>query len=313
MARARTIKPGFFANDTLAEVAPLGRLLFAGLWTIADRAGRLEDRPRRIKAEILPYDECDADELLDCLAARGFVLRYEQEGTRYLQILKFEQHQNPHKNEGDSRIPAPEGFNATPAPEPDEDDTSMDDAREEHHTSTVQAPEQNSTNHADHRSLNTDHRSQTTPQREGRASDDAFDAFWSIYPRKEDKKGARSAWSRVRKSDHAAIMADIQGRLASGRWVKGSQYIPIPTTYLNRERWNDELSPPPIATAAPSKPDRKANPVAWAIAEKGRLEAGEWETAYERQLYTVPPTGADNLARELARLNGIITAGEVAA
>ena len=44
--RARNIKPGFFKNDALAELDFAGRLLFIGLWGIADRAGRLEDRPK---------------------------------------------------------------------------------------------------------------------------------------------------------------------------------------------------------------------------------------------------------------------------
>lgn len=73
-----------------------------------------------------------------------------------------------------------------------------------------------------------------------------------------------------------------------------------------------EYNPQPVITA-PSKPDRKANPVAWAIAEKARLEAGEWENPYERKVYTEPPIGEINLARELARLTGIINAAEVAA
>jgi hypothetical protein len=49
MARSRNIKPGFFTNDELAECHPLGRLLFAGLWTIADKEGRLDDRPKKLK------------------------------------------------------------------------------------------------------------------------------------------------------------------------------------------------------------------------------------------------------------------------
>ena len=61
MARARNIKPSFFTNDVLAEIDPLGRLLFIALWTMADREGRLEDRPKRIKAEALPYDDANAD------------------------------------------------------------------------------------------------------------------------------------------------------------------------------------------------------------------------------------------------------------
>lgn len=79
MARARNIKPGFFANEDLAECEPLARLLFAGLWCLADREGRLEDRPKRIRAELLPYDMCDADSLLNQLQARGGAVRQDQE------------------------------------------------------------------------------------------------------------------------------------------------------------------------------------------------------------------------------------------
>lgn len=107
MSRARNIKPGFFENELLAEIDPLGRLLFIGLWTIADREGRLEDRVKRIKAKILPYDDCDVDKLLDELAKRGFIIRYEVEGSRYIQVTNFKKHQNPHVKEVQSTIPAP--------------------------------------------------------------------------------------------------------------------------------------------------------------------------------------------------------------
>lgn len=109
MARARNIKHGFFTNDRLAECDPLARILFAGLWTIADREGRLEDRPKRIKAELLPYDDCSGEELLGQLAKAGFVNRYTVGGSAYIQIINFLKHQNPHVKEAPSTIPAPEG------------------------------------------------------------------------------------------------------------------------------------------------------------------------------------------------------------
>ncbi len=55
--RARNIKPGFFKNEHLGTADPIVALLFEGLWLLADRDGRLEDRPLRIKAEIFPYRE----------------------------------------------------------------------------------------------------------------------------------------------------------------------------------------------------------------------------------------------------------------
>lgn len=60
MGRNRTIRAGFFQNEILGALPPLARLLFVGLWTIADREGRLEDRPLRIAVEILPYEALPA-------------------------------------------------------------------------------------------------------------------------------------------------------------------------------------------------------------------------------------------------------------
>jgi hypothetical protein len=107
MARARNIKPGFFKNETLGSLPPLARILFAGLWTIADRAGRLEDRPQRIKLEVLGYDDCDVDALLQALHDRGFILRYHIGEVPYIQILAWGKHQNPHVKEVPSTIQAP--------------------------------------------------------------------------------------------------------------------------------------------------------------------------------------------------------------
>lgn len=106
MPRARNIKPAFFTNDILAECDPLARILFIGLWTISDREGRLEDRPKKIKAETLPYDNCDANALLNQLHNRGFIVRYEVENVAYIQIVNFSKHQNCHMKENASIIPA---------------------------------------------------------------------------------------------------------------------------------------------------------------------------------------------------------------
>src|SRR5690625_577204 len=52
--RARNIKPGLFKNEILGEADPIYSLLFIGLWTLADKEGRLENRPKRIRAELFP-------------------------------------------------------------------------------------------------------------------------------------------------------------------------------------------------------------------------------------------------------------------
>lgn len=126
MSRARNLKPGFFKNDVLAECPPLVRILFQGLWCEADREGRLEDRPKRLKAEILPYDDIDIDASLNLLADKGFIVRYSHGSGQYIQILAFHKHQNPHVKESASSIPAPGEHSARTVQAPDQTENSTE-------------------------------------------------------------------------------------------------------------------------------------------------------------------------------------------
>lgn len=109
MARARNIKPGFFKNEILGVADPLYSLLFEGLWVLADREGRLEDRPLRIKGEVFPYREgLDMSGMLDWLVENGFIQRYTSKGKKCILVLGFAKHQNPHKNETESELPSPD-------------------------------------------------------------------------------------------------------------------------------------------------------------------------------------------------------------
>jgi len=99
MARARNIKPALFDNDELAENDPLGRLLFIGMWTIADFKGDFVWREKRIKAKLLPYDNCDIKKLAINLDKSGFIRFYSDGDEVYCNVTTFNDHQNPHKNE----------------------------------------------------------------------------------------------------------------------------------------------------------------------------------------------------------------------
>jgi hypothetical protein len=102
MARSRNIKPAFFDNENLAALTPHARLLFIGLWCLADVKGRLEDRPSRIRARIFPYEpHIDIESLLNELASppEFFIVRYQVEQSRYIEITNFRKHQNPSTKE----------------------------------------------------------------------------------------------------------------------------------------------------------------------------------------------------------------------
>lgn len=108
--RARNIKPGFFANEELAECSVAARLLFIGLWCMADREGRLEDRPKRIAKELFGYEQIDVPALLAELESKQFISRYcgqstSDQGTKEvncIQVNNFGKHQSPHRNEAES-------------------------------------------------------------------------------------------------------------------------------------------------------------------------------------------------------------------
>jgi hypothetical protein len=278
MARSRNIKPGFFLNDQLAECEPLARLLFAGLWCIADREGRLEDRPKRIKAEILPYDDCDVDKFLDDLQKHGFITRYEVEGESYIQIINFKKHQNPHVKEAASIIPSPLEQELTP---------------EKHSASIVQEPEQHSTFPADSLNPHTDSLNPHTdsfkripdidvaagaaeydsipaekPSGSEKTVEDGgaqskqtgkdgytqeFEEFWRHYPRKIEKKRAFRAW-KARLKEGVKIEDLIQAAINYSQYcdnqkITEARYIKHGSTFLGPDKPYEEfITGPPEET-----------------------------------------------------------------
>lgn len=100
--RIRTVKPSFYKDEVLASLdeqalgrpGAYARVLFEGLWSLADVAGRLADRPKRIAADVLPYDQgVDVEALLVALDAHGFIVRYTVGDKRCIWIPGFLKHQ----------------------------------------------------------------------------------------------------------------------------------------------------------------------------------------------------------------------------
>lgn len=107
MARARLLHPEFARHEGLAELGHTHRLLFALLPTIADREGLLEDRPRRIKADLFPYDTdlgADVERGLDELARIGCIQRVEMYGRKVITIPGFLRWNKPHPREKQSEL-----------------------------------------------------------------------------------------------------------------------------------------------------------------------------------------------------------------
>lgn len=70
-----------------------------------------------------------------------------------------------------------------------------------------------------------------------------FSRFWSAYPRKESKKTAEQAFVKLRPDESLLeeILAALDWQKQSASWTKeNGQFIPLPATYLNGRRWEDE-------------------------------------------------------------------------
>lgn len=229
MARARNIKPALFKNEILGVADPMATLLFEGLWLLADKSGRLEDRPLRIKGELFPYrDGVDIHALLQFLTVEGFITRYTAHTKRYIQVENFTKHQNPHRNEPESVIPsASEGcittdFGGSP--------------------SAILGSAPADSLIPDSLNLIPDPLITLTPP--ASPSADLFAKFWRLYPNKKGKTAAEKAWTKLRVSDDlfTLITQGLAKQCVSAAWVKdGGQFIPHPSTWLNGKRWEDEI------------------------------------------------------------------------
>lgn len=73
---------------------------------------------------------------------------------------------------------------------------------------------------------------------------EAFCAFWTAYPNKKAKPAALKAFTKLKPDTAllAEMLKAIEVQKQSAQWQKDNgQYIPMPSTWLNQRRWEDEL------------------------------------------------------------------------
>lgn len=224
--RARNIKPGFFENEKLAELPPLTRILYIGLWCYADREGRFEWRPKRIKAVILPYDNCDIDEMLMSLHVMTFIDMYETPSGTIGLIPKFNEHQNPHPHEAKSKLPGKAEQNQC-------------------HDMSLHVSDMSVKCNAD--SLIPDSlihiKDNVCASKKKSLYSEPFEAAWKAYPKKANKGAAYKAWQKAikRYMPIADMPAHIESRSFEPDWRKeDGRFIPHMATWLNADGWLDE-------------------------------------------------------------------------
>ncbi len=99
-------------------------------------------------------------------------------------------------------------------------------------------------------------------------NDVLFDVWWKLYPRKQDKKKARDAWIKHDcEKDAESLIDTLKNQIANDAQYSGDrQFIPLPSSYLNKEKFNDEIV---IRSGSESRET---------AAQAAERQLAEWET-----------------------------------
>jgi hypothetical protein len=76
------------------------------------------------------------------------------------------------------------------------------------------------------------------------AYEERFDMFWELYPKKVAKAKTKTKWLSLKPDEKLfnEIMKGLQRYSQSEQWQKeDGQFIPHPSTFLNQERWKDDI------------------------------------------------------------------------
>lgn len=256
MARARSLKPDIVLNDVLAALAHWVRLLSIYLWTLADKAGRLLDNPKRIGVSLFPYETAlPFDEGLQLLHDAGIIQRYTVGELHLIQVLNWGKLQSPHMQENPSELPpmplgtASGNLGCTPEPIHLTPDTDLGVLTPDRGVRTSEVRPSTTDNGDTARNPTS-----SVPLDKPRPEDKerlkrSFWGFITEYPKKADmnRAAASRVWNslvdsgEITDTELPRIMAGLDAHKSSARWrnVIGG-HIPLSDRFLQSKLWKKE-------------------------------------------------------------------------
>ena len=76
-----------------------------------------------------------------------------------------------------------------------------------------------------------------------------FDSFYKEYPKKQARAVANVSWNKLNPDRDLVglIISAIAANRKTAQWQKDNgQFIPMPATWLNQRRWEDEIEVKPV-------------------------------------------------------------------
>ena len=109
---------------------------------------------------------------------------------------------------------------------------------------------------------------------------ETFDLFWSAYPKKKGKEGARKAFAKINPDSNLlnAMLKAIETQKETSQWKeRNGQFIPYPATWLNDHRWEDEIQQENPAPAPSPVPVRKIAAQQYDQRDYGEEDDAAWK------------------------------------
>lgn len=223
----RIIRESICRSDSIDSLSWFEEVLFYRLIVNADDYGRFDGRESIINSYCFPLKDLRNKQISDALnrlASVGMVYTYEVKAKPFLQIANWEQYQQIRAKR--SKYPEPENVTC--------DHLISNDIK------CYRNPIQSNPNPNPNPSIYCAVAQEETENLD--LTEEWFNSFWELYPKKSDKKKAKVRFIKICKNeeDYQKIIEGLKKTVVPKAEAEGTQYIPLATTWLNGERWNDE-------------------------------------------------------------------------
>ena len=219
----RIIKESICTSENIDSLTAFEETFFIRLIVNCDDYGRMDARPKLLASKLYPLRDVKPSQMETCLnslAKNGLIILYTVDDHDYLQMATWNKHQQVRARK--SKYPSPdEGI----CKQMISDDSKCPRNPIQSNTNPIQSESESNGTSA-------------------KGDDGLFDRFWSVYPRKEAKAKAKTAFEKIKPDEELLLkMIDaVEKQKKTDQWTRdGGQYIPHPATWLNQRRWEDEI------------------------------------------------------------------------
>lgn len=220
------------------------RLIYTWLIPFLDVEGRMEADPRIIKGYICPLLDHITLKIIDAalhdMAVADLIVLYALNGNNYLQLQRFDKHQNIRKDrERGSDIPAPLPDNSRITPGAVPDNSGSTPGLLPHNIREVKRREEKGSN-----------------------NNALFSEFKNLYPKKVKMKPAEIEWKKANIPDNIITLLKAQIHAKAKLKTNGifTPDWPDPERWIKNERWNDVIETVPTDTGKPGNGTPKETP-----------------------------------------------------